>query len=150
MPGPDTDRLTGNAGSMTFVDEQNKRDFVIPIVSCTATTSTAFIDTTAAVDYDPRTNMVYRSSQPAVQSTTVVVKGVYRRSSTPSTVVAALFNQGSIRQFLVRLKFSPIDPYLEFYAWVEKFEPTLTILDTVTFDCTLRADSVCRDATIKR
>jgi hypothetical protein len=135
---------------MTFIDERNKKDYVVPIVSWTATTSTAFVDTTAAVDYDPQTNMIYRCSQPAVQSTTVVVKGVYRRSSTPSTVVAALFNQGNVRQFLVRLKFSPIDPYLEFYAWVEKFEPTLTILDTVVFECTLRADSVFREATIKR
>lgn len=150
MPGPDTDRLTGNNGSMTFVDEQQKRDVVIPLMSWTPTTTTAFIDTTSAIDYDPRTNMVYRCSQPAVQSTTVSVKGVYRRSSTPAMVVAALFNQGNVRQFLVRLGFSPIDPYMEFYAWVEKFEPLVTIYDTVTFDATLRADSVFRDVTIKR
>lgn len=144
MPNPAIDRLTGKFGFVHVVDATGSK-VVVPFTAWIATTTTLFADRTATSNYSPTAGMLFRSSVPVVQSLSATVKGRYRRSVTPSTIIAKLFK--SWEPMRVELGFNPLDPYVDMYCWIENFETGSQIEETVNFECTLRSEGEIKDST---
>lgn len=145
MPDPTRDRLTGKYGYIRVDDYLGGARTKIPFVSWVASMTTVFADRTSTRNFSKDTNIVYQSSAPVARSMKVDVVGRYHRSSTPSTIVAQLY--ANKYPYHVALGFSPLDPYVDMYAWIEKFETAVTAEDVVNFTCTLRSEGEITDTT---
>lgn len=144
MQQSDRDRLSGKNGYIRVIDARNSR-IRVPIVSWDAEMTTVFQDITGSVNYSPADGIVYRASAPVVRYMTSEVKGCYRRSNTPTYVIAKLYNGNE--PFQVELGFSPLDPFANFYAWVENFRTSSPVMDIVRFECSLRSEGTITDLT---
>lgn len=138
----DFNRMTGKKGYVRFIDDMNVRT-KIPITSWDADMETVFHDVTGSMNYNPSNGIVYSASVPVIRSITADVRGYYWREKTPPHVIAKLFD-GS-EPFKVELGYSPLDSFVEFFAWVDKFSTSSPIADTVRFTCSLRSNGTITD-----
>jgi len=144
LPPPDRERLSGKNGYIRVIDDLNNR-IKVPIISWEAEITTVFQDVTGSMNFSKADGIIYRASAPVVRYLTAEIRGCYRRSNTPTYVIAKLFNGND--PFRVELGFSPLDPFVDFYAWVENFRPTSPIMETVRFTCSLRSEGTISDLT---
>jgi hypothetical protein len=145
MPSPAIERMVGKSGYIRVIDDATGQRVKIPFVSWVATTTTTFVDRTSSTNYSQSSRILFRSSRPVMRSMTVDIVGRYRRSTTPSQVVSRLF--GNTDPFHVELGLTPLDPYVDFYAFIENFSPVVKMDDVIDFTCTLRSEGVINNLT---
>jgi hypothetical protein len=135
--------MSGKHGYIRVIADAANRRVSVPIVSWEADIETVFQDLTASGNYSPADGIVYRSSTPVIRSIKAEVRGRYRRSSTPEIIIRKLYDGNE--PFRVELGFSPLDPFVDFYAWAENFQTTSPILEVVGFSCSLRSEGTPTD-----
>ncbi len=133
----DRERLSGKNGYIRVIDDANRR-IAVPIVSWEAEITTIFQELTTSCNYSPQDGVVYKSSVPSTRSLAATIQGFYRRSNTPEFVIRKLYDGNA--PFRVELGYSPLDPFVDMWAWIESFRTTNPILETVRFSCSLRSE----------
>lgn len=145
MPNPAVDRISGKSG---YVVVKNSRGFVenVRFTSWTAKIKRTFDDVTSTFLYNPRTAITHTAAVPVATSMTVDVAGRFRFCETSKTVVDLMFNSARVPS-KVQLGFSPLDPYVEFWAFMEELVLTGPVEGIVDFTCVMRSFGLVRDLT---
>lgn len=82
----DTKRLVGKSMFLTVAGT------AILITKATPKVATKYADTTDTGDYDAATDLLYPTQKQASASVEIAVEGMFRVDSTPSAVIAKLFD----------------------------------------------------------
>lgn len=135
-----TNRVVGSSGYFRASPVQDgNADMArtkIPFVYWSASAIRTFQDETATQNYAKGPGIVFCDSNIATMSMMVDVRGRFRRSSTPATLIREMFGD---LPFYAELGFTETDPYVSFSAWIENLEMRVPAEDVVDFSCTLRS-----------
>jgi hypothetical protein len=115
--------------------------------SWTAKIKRTFDDVTSSLCYNPRTAITYTASVPVAISMTVDVAGRFRLCETSRGVVDLMFNSAR-RPFYAYIGFTPLDPYMQFWAFMEDLEVTTPVEGIVDLTCVMRSFGMIKDVTM--
>jgi hypothetical protein len=142
---PTAGRMSGKEGYIHVVVDGRPDFVIVPFFNWVGTTTRTFDDRTSSRHYSKRADLVFRSSVPVATAFDAEVSGRYNRWSTPPEVIARLYRGNEL--FRVEFGFSPRDPYIDTYAWIERFEVRNPLLEIVDFTCTIRSEGEFTDLT---
>lgn len=132
------DRRTGKQGRFVLSDAEADLKGAIPFTSWELDVTRTFQDRTSTTQYSATYETIFPAWVPVSTSGAAHVKGRYRTSSTPAFLVAELFQND--RPVRVQFDIGPNDPYMDFYAWIEKLVMTVEAEGIVNFSCDLRSE----------
>lgn len=146
MANPAIERMSGKFGYVILV---NSRDIPekVHFTSWNAKIKRTFDDVTSSLCYHPRTGITYTASVPVAMSMTVNVSGRFHRCLTSRSAVDLMFNS-SRHPFFAVIGFTPLDPYMEFYGFMEDMEATCPAEGIVDFTCMMRSFGYIKDLTM--
>lgn len=145
MANPAIDRITGKYG---YVVVSNSRDVDVNVyfTSWTAKIKRTFDDVTSTLCYNAINGLTYAAAVPVVASMTVDVAGRFRLCETSRGVVDLMFHSAR-RPFKAEIGFSPLDPYMQFLAYMEDLEVSTPAEGVVGFTCVMRSFGNIRNLT---
>lgn len=143
MPDPRIEKMTGKSGYIHEVVDGGI--LKIPFFAWSGVSTRTFEDRTSSVNYSKSADLVFRSSVPTAMKFEAEVMGRYRRFTTPQRLIARLFKGDEL--FQVQFGFTPIDPYVDMFAWIERFEVRNPLMEIVDFVCTIRSEGEITDLT---
>lgn len=126
------DRLTGKASYLLF------DGVMIAITSYKPKTERKLADTTDSGDYNTQADLVFPTQIPVSAAVELSVEGRYRKSSTPSALIATLYQGGGPYPVVLGLDAGTLAGHGNFD--VSDFEASVPVQDTVTFTCTMKSN----------
>jgi hypothetical protein len=124
-----SDRLTGKASYFSF------NGFTIPITKVTPKVTRALPNTTDNGDYNSTADMIFPTQIPCSVATEYAIEGRYRKSSTPSAIVALLYTGATAIPATFGMDASTV--WGHGFFDISDFQTDAPVEDTVTFTCTM-------------
>jgi len=128
------DRTTGTSGFVTFErDDVDLSPIKIPVTSWEVQCRKAFQDTTNSANYDSDSNLVYPTRSPSTIVTEGEIRGRFRLSRIPVTILSSLYSGGAVPK--ISLYIRPDFMFGTGYFSISNFAIQSPIDDIVGFDC---------------
>jgi hypothetical protein len=126
------DRIAGNQSSFTL------NGTVIPITKYTPKVNRKLADTTDTGDYDATSTLIANSQVPVSYHLELNVEGKFRKSVTPTALIAELFTGATAIPVVLTLAQGVLFGHGNFD--LSDFSCDVPAEDTVTFSCTLKSN----------
>ena len=126
------DRLAGDQSSLTFGGTS------IPITKYTPKVNRKLADTTDTGDFDSAAGLIANTQVPVSYNLELSVEGKFRKSVTPSALIAQLFSGATAVPTVLTLAQGVLFGHGNFD--LSDFSCEVPAEDTVTFTCTLKSN----------